>query len=225
MIRVAILEHEKESKDVIFHLGKCFAHEDWTFRHFFKASDLLKQTKEEQFQIFVFDEMFKTPRMDSVFVHDNPSALFLYLCQDPKQYAANDERGRILYLSKESIAEDLRMHDALLCAQARQKEQYSLICQGVKIEIPVEDIYYLHKVDKNVYFYTRKGEFHRRISLSSLEETFEPYGFLRVHASYLVNGKYITGIYKDEVEVNHELRVPVSRQQKKKLGLQVRNRA
>lgn len=225
MIRVALLEHEKESKEVIFQLGKCFSTLDWTFRHFFKASDLLKRMKEEQYQIFIFDEIFKTPRMESVFVHDNPSALFLFLCKDPKAVRKDDKRNRVLYLSKDHLEKEIAGLQGLLTGQARQKEKYSLVCQGVKLEIPIEDIYYVHKVEKNVYFYTRKGEFHRRASLSDLEESFEPYGFMRVHVSYLVNGKYVTGIYKEELELNHEIRVPLSRAQKKKLGLQVRSHA
>lgn len=225
MIRVAILEHEKETKDVLFALGHCFQDLDWTFRHFYKASELSRRCREESFQIFVFDEMFRTPRMESVFVHDHPSALFLYLCRDPKTAAAGDSRKRILYLSKSNIGQELAAISDLLKSQARQKEAYTLVYHGVKIEIPIEDIYYLEKVEKNVYFHTRKGEFHRRLNLADLEKDFAPYGFMRVHISYLVNGKYVTAIYKDEVEVNHEFRVPLSRAQKKKLGLQVRTHA
>ena len=68
MIRIAVLEYEKETKDIIFQIGKLFSNIDWTFRHFWKASDLAKAMKEEDFQIFIFDEMFKTPRLESVFV-------------------------------------------------------------------------------------------------------------------------------------------------------------
>ena len=39
-------------------------HEDWCFRHYLKASDLAKRMKEEEYQLFVFDEMFKTNRIE-----------------------------------------------------------------------------------------------------------------------------------------------------------------
>lgn len=77
MIKVALLEYEKESMEVVFSLAKVFDTLDWTFRVFTKASELAKRMKVEDYQIFVFDEVFKTPRLESVFVHDHPSALFI----------------------------------------------------------------------------------------------------------------------------------------------------
>ncbi|MCF0246119.1 MAG: LytTR family transcriptional regulator [Ileibacterium sp.] len=224
MVKIAILEHEKETKDIIFKLAGFFKDTDWTFRHFFKASELAKRIKEEQYQIFIFDEIFKSARLESVFVHDNPSSVFVYVCKDPQEVKGTDMRERIHYISKDNMNKDLDAIREALVGQAKQKENYLLTYNGVQIEIPIEDIYYMEKVEKNVYFYTKKGEFHRRINLSSLEDTFTPFGFKRVHVSYLVNGKYITATFKDEVEINHSIRVPLSRAQKKKLGMQVRNR-
>lgn len=79
MIKVAILEYEKETKDIVFQLSKLFVNEDWCFRHYLKASDLAKRMKEEEYQLFIFDEMFKNARMESVFVHDNPNAIVIYV--------------------------------------------------------------------------------------------------------------------------------------------------
>lgn len=223
MIRVAILEHEKESKEVLFWLSSCFSHIDWTFRHFYKASLLAKAMKEESYSIFFFDEMFQTPRLESVFVHDNPQALFIYLCEDPESKRKQETRSRIHYVCKSTLKQDLSSIRQELLNQASQKDCYTLVYQGVSIDLPIEDIYYLEKIGKNVHFHTRKGEFHRRLNLADLDEIFAGYGFLRVHISYLVNAKYLTGIYKDEVELNHSMRVPLSRAQKKKLGLKVRH--
>jgi DNA-binding LytR/AlgR family response regulator len=224
MVKIAILEHEKETKDIVFELASYFHDVDWTFRHYYKASALAKAIKEEKFQFFIFDEIFKSARLESVFVHDNPSSLILYVCKDPKAVANGDTRSRVFYLSKDHLIEDLTAIQPKLVQQAKQQETYSLVYQGVKIDIPIEDIYYLEKIDKNVHFHTRKGEFHRRLNLTDLEEQLSKYGFLRVHISYLVNAKYMTAIYKDEVELNHSIKVPMSRAQKKKLGLQVRTR-
>ncbi|MBD5424013.1 MAG: LytTR family transcriptional regulator [Allobaculum sp.] len=223
MIKVAILEHERETKEIAFVLANYFSNLDWTFRHFYKASELVKAMKEETYQIFFFDEVFQTPRFESVFVHDNPSSLIIYLCQDPKTKTVQETRRRVLYLDKSALRQELGRIETELKAQANQQECYSLIYQGVRIDIPIEDIYYLEKIGKNVHFYTRKGEFFRRLSLTDLDDLFSKYGFLRVHISYLVNAKYLTGIYKDEVELNHKLRVPLSRSQKRKLGLRVRH--
>lgn len=218
MIRVAILEYEKETKDIAFTLSKIFQHEDWLFRHFNKASDLARCMKEETYQLFVFDEMFKTPRLDSVFVHDNPNALFIYVCKDPNEIRGNDERSRMLYISKENPSNDIQLQSNVILSQCMQSNVYELIYDGVHVNIAYEDIYYLEKNGKFVYFYTKKGKFHKRESIGALEEVFAPYGFLRVHVSYIVNPKHIVSWYKDEVELINHVRVPLSRSKKRKIA-------
>lgn len=225
MINVAILEHEKESKEIIFQLGNILRKVPWTFRHYYKASELAKAAKEEDYQIFIFDEMFRTPRFESVFVHDHPAALIIYVCADPHSLQAEEERERVLYISKNRLIPDLQEIADKIQSQARQEEIYPLSCHGVKVELPINEIYYLEKQGKNVYFHTAKGVFHRRLFLVDLEEFFEPYGFIRVHVSYLVNRKYITAVSRNEVTINNSVTVPLSRQHKRRLGMQVRQKS
>lgn len=55
------------------------------------------------------------------------------------------------------------------------------------------------------------------MNMSEAQEAFLPYGFLRVHVSYIVNEKHITAWFHDAVQLNdHEL-IPMSRSQKRKL--------
>lgn len=220
MIRVAILEYEKETKDIIFELARMFSKTDWCFRHYRKASDLAKAMKEEDYHLFIFDEMFKTARLESVFVHDNPNSLFIYVCQNALQTKQDDQRSRILYIENGKIIDDLRKYEAMILAQCSQVELYNLSYDGVHVNLPYEDIYYLEKVDKMVYFHTKKGEFHQRINMSELEKMFEPYGFVRVHVSFLVNTKHIVAWYKDEVTIVTQEKIPMSRAQKRKLSAQ-----
>lgn len=217
MIRIAILEHEKETKDVTFLLAKLFKDTDWVFRHYFKASELAKKMKEETYQIFIFDELFKSPRLESVFVHDNPNAVFLYICDDPQAMGAKDQRQRIFYLDRNNLAWDLEKQMPAIRSQCVQSEVYTLIYDGTHVNIPYQDIYYLEKMEKMVYFHTRKGVFHKRMNMSDLETLFAPYGFLRVHVSYLVNRKHILSWDKEDVELVNKERIPLSRAQKRKL--------
>ena len=223
MIRVALLEHENETKEVVFALSKIFDGMDWTFRHFYKASLLAKSCQSVEFQLFVFDEMFKTSRFESVFVHDHPNAMILYLCQDPKEVQKEDQRVRILYISKDNIQKDLQDAQDLLKTQTQQADLYSIDYDGVHVSMPYEDIYYLEKIDKMVYFHTKKGIFHKRVNMSDLEEIFEKYGFIRVHVSYIVNEKHITSWFNDAVELNDTQRIPMSRSQKRKIKAKRKN--
>lgn len=217
MIKVAILEYEKETKDIVYQLSKIFSEQDWCFRHFTKASELAKKMKEEEYQLFIFDEMFKTPRLESVFVHDNPNSIFIYVCKDVKAVQGDDQRNRIFYISKENVSQDIQAYDSIILSQCMQSNVYELNYDGVHVNIAFEDIYYLEKDGKFVYFYTKKGRFHKRESMNCLEEYFSPFGFLRVHVSYIVNSKHIMAWYKDEIELVNKKMIPLSRSKKKKI--------
>lgn len=217
MIKVAILEYEKETKEILYELGRCFHDLDWTFRIYNKASDLAKRMKYEEYQLFIFDEVFKTPRLESVFVHDNPNAIFIYVCENPIRTKQKDQRTRVLYLKKETIALQIQEQKEYLISQCSQSNSYELNYGGVHVNLPYQDIYFLDKMDKMIYFHTKKGEFHMRASMQDLEKDFEEYGFLRVHVSYLVNTKHIVAWYKDEVELATGEKIPLSRAQKKKI--------
>lgn len=217
MIKVAILEYEKETKDIVFALARLFSDVDWTFRYFNKASVLARQMKDESFQLFIFDEMFKTSRLESVFVHDNPSASFIYVCKNPIMIKNKDERSRVHYISKDELDQDLSNISSKLLAQCKQDQLYELDYAGTHVSFPYDDIYYLEKMDKFIYFHTKKGVFHQRSNLKELETLFTPFGFIRTHVSYLVNEKYIVSRSKDEVELINQEKVPLSRAQKKKI--------
>lgn len=217
MIRIAFLTYEQETKDTVFVLSQLLNDQDWGFRHYYKASRLAKACESVNFQVFVFDEMFKTNRMESVFVHDHPQALFLYICANATKAMGDDQRGRVRYIQKDKIETDLLDMKEWLLSSLHQEDIYYFAYGGVRVNLPYEDIYYLEKIDKMVYFHTKKGVFHKRINISELEKTFEPYGFLRVHVSYLVNQKYITSWFNDMVELKDSIQIPVSRSQHRKI--------
>lgn len=216
-MKVAILEYEKEAMEAVFTLAKILEDVDWTFRLFTKASDLARKMKKEEYRLFLFDEVFKTPRLESVFVHDNPNALFVYLCDNALMKKGNDQRNRILYINKSNIKEEILNQKDIIASLCHQQEFYELNYDGVHMRLPYQDIYYVDKMEKMLYFHTKKGEFHERASMSKLSETLESYGFLRVHVSFLVNAIHIVAWYKDEVELSTGERVPLSRSQKKRI--------
>ena len=169
--------------------------------------------------------MFKTPRFESVFVHDHPNAVIIYLCTDPKNVKQEDCRSRIFYLAKANLYDQVQAIAESLLAQVQQADLYMLNYDGVCVNLPYEDIYYLEKMDKMVYFHTKKGEFHKRTNMSDLEKIFSKYGFLRIHVSYIVNEKHITAWFNDAVELNDSIRIPMSRAQKRKILAERKSKA
>lgn len=68
-----------------------------------------------------------------------------------------DCRSRIFYLAKANLYDQVQAIAESLLAQVQQADLYMLNYDGVCVNLPYEDIYYLEKMDKMVYFHTKKG--------------------------------------------------------------------
>lgn len=116
-----------------------------------------------------------------------------YIEYAPEGYEVNAFR----YVLKKNLVDELQA--ALAAAlQHRNKETLKIQINGEYFEIRLEDILYLevqqHSITAHLREKTANSEFRKYTfygALSELEQQLEPYGFLRIHKSYLVNMKYL----------------------------------
>lgn len=101
------------------------------------------------------------------------------------------------YVLKRDIHSDLKPN-LLLALKNLNKETLPIQVNGEIINLALDDILYLEVRQHNVTAVMRQQtqdkkqkEYTFYAPLSELEEQLEPYGFLRIHKSYLVNMKYI----------------------------------
>lgn len=59
------------------------------------------------------------------------------------------------------------------------------------VDIPLRQISYMEVMDHSVSIHTGERSYELNTTLSGIEERLDPYGFLRVHKSFLVNMAYI----------------------------------
>ncbi|MDD7718577.1 MAG: LytTR family DNA-binding domain-containing protein [Eubacteriaceae bacterium] len=101
------------------------------------------------------------------------------------------------------------------------KPTVSLIKDRKKIEINSDRIYYLEVYNRKIitHYFDRNElcSLETYGSLKTIEEELEGDGFIRIHNSYLVNGKFIKNILGDCVEMSNGDRLAVSRKHKKNL--------
>lgn len=101
------------------------------------------------------------------------------------------------YLLKRDMHTDLKPI-LLLAYKQLNRETLPIQVNGEVINIPLDDILYLEvqqhyvtAVTKRTTLDKKQKEYSFYASLSDLEERLEPFGFLRIHKSYLVNMKYL----------------------------------
>ena len=140
---------------------------------------------------------------------------------NPEIYLLDEPSSNLDMTSIQELREQYPKVDRRL----RGKEEYVFSYNNVKVILSMNDIYYLSKEDKLVCFHTRRGLFSERASMNDMAERFAPYGFERIHASFLVNMHHVFGVESDTVLMDQQDRLPLARSRKQQfLGIMERKR-
>ena len=83
--------------------------------------------------------------------------------------------------------------------------------EGEDIVIDISDIIYMESMDKNVRIVTSKSEYITRYNISDYEEELKNSGFLRIHRGYLISLSKVKKIVKNDVVMDGDISIPVSR--------------
>ena len=208
MLRVAILENEEVTKNILFTLGSVFEDEDWTFRYFTKLSQLVKAQQEKEYHLIIMQEKFDTERIANTFILPYPERVIVFTSNQAK--APNDAFHRVLYVDKKNLKEELQGLKAIMKDCLLMDDEYLFSYNHVNVPLKIRDIYYIEKDNKNLIYHTKRGKFSERKNIKDAEKVFEKYHFLRIHSSFLVNYQYITKIETDTVYL-HDLGLPFAR--------------
>lgn len=223
MIRIAVLENESIAKEIIYALGMLLKDREWLFRCYLKASELAAAQQQERFDIVILHEKFHNPRAESVFVKPYEDRILLYVDHGTLG-TLKDDRRRMFVLHAADAAKELDLLSEKLFHRLLGKEEYVFSYNKVKVILNINDIYYLSKEEKLVCFHTRRGLFSERASMNEMEKRFAPYGFQRIHASFLVNMHHVFGVEGDLVLMDQQERLPLSRSNRQRfLGIVERN--
>lgn len=83
--------------------------------------------------------------------------------------------------------------------------------------ISSNDITYVEVFDHNLVFHTTRGEFNVRGRLSKVYESLNPEHFILCNRSFLVNLRYVTGIWSDHLTVG-SVKIAVSKSHRKEIS-------
>lgn len=223
MIKIALLENETTAKDIIYALGMLLKDREWLFRCYLKASELAAAQQQEHFDMVILHEKFNNPRIESVFVRPYEDRIVLYVDHGTMQQTV-DDRHQIFVIRAAQVNQDLFALTDKLSHRLSGKEEYVFSYNKVKVILNINDIYYLSKEEKLVCFHTRRGLFSERASMNEMEKRFAPYGFQRIHASFLVNMHHVFGVEGDMVLLDQQEQLPLSRSNRQRfLGIVERN--
>lgn len=113
------------------------------------------------------------------------------------------------------------LHHELNCAlhqidRAREQEQFvSLRCGGITYRLPISEISYCEVRNHSMHVCINGTVTEYRCPMNELEEQLMPRGFLRCHASFIVNAKQIRTVAQTHLVLADGSQVPISQRKKK----------
>lgn len=86
------------------------------------------------------------------------------------------------------------------------ENKFIFLKNGYKSEkIDIQDIIFIAGNKEYATYYTKSGRTYlKNERLKNLEKDYQPYGFIRIHKSYLINTRYIKKIFNNNVEIQGE---------------------
>lgn len=134
-----------------------------------------------------------------------------YIEYAPSGYGVNAFR----YVLKSTMEETLPSVIALALDEYKKRHRVvSFSMASESIDVPVENILYLESNHRVIVMHliNHAREFFRfYASITQMEATLSPIGFLRVHKSYLVNMEYIESLQYGKVRLKGSVDLPVSK--------------
>lgn len=136
-----------------------------------------------------------------IFISNHESYVFQSLHYQPLRFIRKN------YLDSE-LEEALT---AFLKVSCKSEPLYTFNTVSTDRIIPIKDIMYLDVYIHKVTVHCTHDEFEIRKTLNFFQNELKPYGFIRIHKSYLVSYRFIYSINPTSVILTNHTELPISR--------------
>ncbi len=223
MIRVAIVEDEKAHVQILEEYLKRFEEENgvsFQISVFGDGLDIVTDYKAE-YDIILLDIQMK--HLDGMKTAEkiremDEDAAFIFITSTV-QYAVQgylvDALGYVVkpvsYLAFSKI-----LQKAVRQAGEKQEKSYLKIeVEGGYLRVELSRISYIESQRHNIVVHSSKGDFLTAGPMKKMEEQLMQKNFAKCHNAYLVNLQNVAGIVQNNVLLDRDLSLPISRTRKK----------
>lgn len=135
-----------------------------------------------------------------IFLSDNDELVFQVLKYQPYRFI------RKRYLNTE-------LKEAIISFFQSAKNSNTFICRTGNVSIPVNlnEICFFEIFGHNIEVHTVNRKIHITGTLNTLQNQLEPFGFMRIHKSYLVNIKHILNFDSKNITMSNMIVLPFSK--------------
>lgn len=100
--------------------------------------------------------------------------------------------------------------------QATEGKQFILVKHDYRtLKIAIDEVLYFEGKGNYVSIFMKEGVIVTLLTMGKLEQVLEPYGFFRIHKSYIVAFRFIEAFWNDKVQVRGK-QIPIGGQYREK---------
>lgn len=182
--------------------------------------DLLAHFKGYPYDLIFLD--IEMPAMDGLLLakklREISEDVLLVFLTGHIEYALNGyEVNALRYLTKPVDGDKLKEVLHYVMEKEKKKHFLWLKTQAGEERVAVSEILYLEAQNQNINIYTVKQNYLVRYNLGDYERELKEYGFFRIHRGYLIALGKVKGIGRQEVILEGDIHLSVSRSREKKL--------
>lgn len=225
MIKVAVVEDEKEPAERLKDYMQRFSHENKQAINLqiFSSGESFLRAYTDEFDIVWFD--VEMPGINGLETAKrlramNDRVIILFLTK-MAQYAVNGyEVNAVDFAIKPITYADfsLKMNKAVRYMEKTKSTMIPIVTADSMVYADIADIYYVEVIRHYLIYHTKNGDYTARGTMKAMEEKLKPYSFVRVNYCYLVNLKYVHQIKGEDLSLScggKETVLKISRNRKK----------
>lgn len=220
-VRIAICDDEEKYRITLKTiLDKLLANIDYNIDTFDDGNNLYEAFSGTTYDLVFLD--IEMPAVDGITlakkIRSRSENVFIVFLTSHIEYALEGyEVNALRYLTKPVDIEKLK--EVIRYVQEKQGSSRQIIIKedGEEILIDINGVIYMESMNQNVRIVTAKGEHVIRYNIGDFEDQLKNDGFFRIHRGYLISLSKVKKFSKNDVIMEGDEALPVSRSNLKPL--------
>jgi len=220
-VRIAICDDEERYRvELKTILDKILINAEYDIDTFDNGNRLTESFAAQAYDLVFLD--IEMPAVDGITLAKRlrsvSEKVFIVFLTGHVEYAIEGyEVNALRYLTKPVDVEKLK--EVIRYVQERQGSSRQIIIKedGEEYLIDINDIIYMESENQNVRIITSKGEHSIRYNIGDFEDQLRNDGFFRIHRGYLISLSKVKKLSKNDVIMDGDIILPVSRSNVKPL--------